>query len=110
MTTRETLRACIERGGRGEFAKALLAFYADLTVEARDRVTRVAVDEPYETLRELHDALQGAHTEAALHRGAFRFDGERIIREHVRRHFPFLAHLDAPADEWPDLRGDTDGE
>lgn len=93
MTTTETLRECIERGGRGEFAKALLVTYED--ADADNGFTRT-----YDNAWRIADSDNRERLQRAWEGGGLSWP-DALCEE-----FPGLAHLDAPADEWPDLRGE----
>jgi len=75
----QTLRQCIEAGGRGDFAKALLALYDRPSAGALARAYAIA-DEP---------------NTAALQRA---MRSQDPVPSAFCNEFPGLAHLDEPSD------------
>jgi hypothetical protein len=98
--TYETLRECIERGGRGEFARALVELYENEDVlhgftRAFDRAWVVA------------DSDNRTRLESA-------WRSHSPLRRALCDYFPALAHLDEPCDnphavftEWHGESGDV---
>ena len=103
-TRQETLRECIERGARGEFAKSLLAFYTTGWLSYWAWVMSVADYRDREALLRAADKAEIIVDAPAD--SCTPFDFTDFINPYLRAEFPFLAHLDEPASEWPDLRGD----
>lgn len=91
-TRHETLRECIERGGRGEFAQALVAYYWEPTATNKRRVMAVA---DTDNAAAFMDAIVSAYDDVeALPNTPFAI----FIRRHLRREFPGLRKLHEPCD------------